>query len=184
MERMLFFTFLNLGLGHAYPLGMSSGAILSGQILVPSNEAERGNLRFFDDAGWKPKVEFFEQVKNNSISFASFGTRVPKAVVRDSKIFVQIDFIRPKKIIYLVIKDHNIASDAEANTDRWFGLAYRNLYGSVVAYGKDKAYAEVCSVYVIMTLDKFMRFSVTVLPFARMHHLPFAYNAFNVAVIG
>ena len=130
---------------------MSNGAILSDQILVPSNKAERGNLRFFDDAGWKPKAEFFEQVKNNSISFASFGTRVPKAVIRDSKIFVQIDFIRPKKILYLVIKDHNKVSDSEANTDRWFGLSYRNLYGSVVAYGKDKAYAEVCNVYMFVT---------------------------------
>ena len=113
---------------------------------MPSETAERGNLRIFDDAGWKPNASFYEQVKNDLNSFASLGAKVPKAILRDAKIFIQIDFIRPKKIVYLIIKDHDQSVAAEHDTDRLFGLVYRTIYGTVVAYGKHTVYAEVCKI--------------------------------------
>ena len=125
---------------------MSNGAILTEQIIVPSETANRGNLRIFDDAGWKPDASFYNRVKNDLNSFASLGTKVPKAILRDAKIFIQIDFIRPKKIVYLIIKDHDQSFPSEYDTDRLFGLVYRTIYGTVVAYGKHTVFAEVCKI--------------------------------------
>ena len=72
------------------------------------------------------------------------GIMVPKAVIRDFPIFIQIDFIRAKKVVYLIliVSRGNGTSNSEA--DRLFGLSYRDMHGTVITYGNSKAYAEVC----------------------------------------
>lgn len=110
-------------------------------MLLSSNKNSADKIRAFDDAGWSPYEATIVPATLNCIQ--TMNSSFPKALLRDVPLFTQIDFTQAKKVIYIVVMDHNAVSTTPKMTDRYFGISYRDIRGRVVAYGESKSYAEV-----------------------------------------
>lgn len=140
------------GIQGAYPLGISNGRILTKQIFVPELTTFERSGRYVAGKGWKALGSFFTANIAKSRCFASMVGNVPKSVLGDAPLFFQVDFIRAKKVIYLVLMEGNKGSTAQLRSDRAFGLSYRDITGNVVVYGESPVYAEVCDSFFLIFL--------------------------------
>ena len=151
MSLLKTFLFVS-GYGYAVPLGMMSGEIMSAQLLVPSLPANADRARNFDfykksGVGWRPDNGYLSNM-GASITCSSHvvAHQFPKAMITSLPVFFHIDFLRMKRLFYLIIGD-GVERPAGSNgrlTGREFLLSYKDFTGKVVPYGTDSLYATVC----------------------------------------
>ena len=156
------------GYGYAVPLGMMSGKIMSAQLLVPDLSANVDRARNFGRyanarVGWRPSNSYLSNM-GASITCSSLVNPqlFSKAMITSLPVFFHIDFLRMKRLFYLIIGDgveRPPDSNGQANgrlTGRDFLLSYKDSTGKVVPYGTDSLYAKVCFLSFYCVLAHFM----------------------------
>ncbi len=119
--------------------------IVAAQIRVPDEQASASNARLFSsNEGWKPSEAY---LLKHAATFTCFKTltNVPKVIVPNAPVFVEVIFDRMKKISYLIIQSSGywFKVTGLADTDRRFVLSYRTPDGKNLVYGENALLAEV-----------------------------------------
>eukprot|EP00112_Aurelia_sp_Birch-Aquarium-sp1_P007635 Seg1833.2_Seg1833.3 transcript_id=Seg1833.2_Seg1833.3/GoldUCD/mRNA.D3Y31 product="hypothetical protein" protein_id=Seg1833.2_Seg1833.3/GoldUCD/D3Y31 len=132
-----------------------SGRIMSAQLVVPSHFENADRARNFDTyeksgVGWRPHDSYLSWMSTAiTCSSTVVAHQFPKAMVTSLPVFFHIDFLRMKRLFYLIIGDgveRPSDSNGQSNgrlTGRDFLLIYKDVSGKVVPYGKDSLYTKV-----------------------------------------
>ncbi len=137
---------------------MKNGLIHGSQIYVPDNPSFGPNARLFypwkiDKRGWKPSAVYMTTSHAGKIECYKKLTRVPKTIVRNAPVYIEVTFLGMKKVMFLLIQaDGGFSSQyANLNNDRKFVLSYRGFNGRTVVYGMDAVLAEVSVLFYVFS---------------------------------
>ena len=124
----------------AKSLGMTSGFITNCQLVVPDGSKQKPNARLlWLKQGWEVQGSYLSAYAAFFNAFSGSVEKFPKAIFQHAPVFFQIDLLRMKKVVFLVIS----LRGQSINGRRSFAISYQDVHGKSVVYRKASPYAQV-----------------------------------------